>query len=385
MRILYLHQYFRTPEEGGALRSYYLSQALLQAGHTVELITAWNGPAYKTLWVEGLKVHYLPIPYANKFGFLARLRAFLQFSYQSTKLAFSLPNPDLCFTTSTPLTIGLPAWLLKKFRGVPYYFEVRDLWPEAPVQLGFIRNPVLKKLLFWAEKVLYRNATKIIALSPGMVAGVKKQEKRVPVHLIPNLADCIYYQPVFRQRQHPSEPFHICYIGTLGKANRLAFLLEAAAALQRAGLEQVNFTLAGTGAEENALKEMAQKLQLKNVTFAGHLTRSQVQQLLQRADATYTSFDQIPVLETNSPNKFFDGLAAGKLSIVNTRGWLQELVEENNCGFYADPLNPGDFVARLRPFIQDPALLKSYQQNARHLAESQFSRTLLGQAFVQLF
>ena len=43
MRILYLHQYFRTPEEGGALRSYYLSQALVQAGHTVELITAFNG------------------------------------------------------------------------------------------------------------------------------------------------------------------------------------------------------------------------------------------------------------------------------------------------------------------------------------------------------
>ena len=323
MRILYLHQYFRTPEEGGALRSYYLSQALKNAGHTVELITAWNGTTYKTVWVEGVKVHYLPVAYGNQFGFLARIGAFLKFSYQSTRLAFSLPKPDLCFATSTPLTIGIPALLLKKFRKVPYYFEVRDLWPEAPVQLGFIRNPVLKTLLFWAEKVLYRNASKIIALSPGMVSGVKKQEPNVPVYLIPNISDCDYYKPDYRLRKHVSEPFHICYAGTLGKANRLTFLLEAAAALQNTGLNHVKITIAGMGAELELLKEQTQKLQLQNVTFAGHLTRAEVKNLLQNADATYTSFDQVPVLETNSPNKFFDGLAAGKLSIVNTTGWLQ--------------------------------------------------------------
>ena len=75
MRILYLHQYFKTPEEGGALRSFYLSQALAQAGHEVELITAYNGATYKTMNLNGVLVHYLPVSYSNNFGFFRRSRA----------------------------------------------------------------------------------------------------------------------------------------------------------------------------------------------------------------------------------------------------------------------------------------------------------------------
>ena len=385
MRILYLHQYFRTPKEGGALRSYYLSTALVQAGHTVQLITAYNGDSYKIENVEGVIVHYLPVPYQNQFGFFKRVLAFLKFSFQSTQLALRLPKPDLCFATSTPLTIGIPAFLLKKFRKVPYYFEVRDLWPEAPIQLGIIRNGLLKTLLFWAEKVLYRNAKKIIALSPGMVEGVKKQVPNASVSLIPNIADCAFYQPNYSERKQFEEPFQISYFGTLGKANQLEFLLKAAEACQNAGLKQVKFVIAGTGAEETELKNLADRLNLQNVRFTGHLTRSEVLELLQNSHATYTSFAEIPVLETNSPNKFFDSLAAGKLCIVNTKGWLKELVEENASGFYANPNDPAVFTRKLLPFLKNPELLDTAQQNARMLAETEFSRELLSRKFTDLF
>ncbi len=385
VRILYLHQYFQTPEQGGALRSFYLSQALVKAGHEVELITAYNGKSYKTETIEGVTVHYLPVAYANEFGFFARVLAFLKFSYQSTRLAFRLKNIDICFATSTPLTVGIPALLLKKWRGLPYYFEVRDLWPEAPIQLGYIRNNVLKTVLIWAEKLLYRNASKIIALSPGMVQGIKKYQLPVPVYLIPNIADCQFYEPTNYYRETPEAPFLISYIGTLGRANRLAFLLEAAAACLQKGLKQVKIVIAGNGAEESYLKQLAAEKELTNVEFSGHLNRQEVQQLLQKSDATYTSFDQLPVLETNSPNKFFDGLAAGKLSIVNTKGWLKELVENYVCGFYADPLQPETFAEQLQAFLNDPEKLRLYQENARELAETEFSRELLSRKFVALF
>ncbi|MBK0404455.1 glycosyltransferase family 4 protein [Adhaeribacter sp. BT258] len=385
MRILYLHQYFRKPSEGGALRSYYLSTALAKAGHEVELVTAYNGKTYKTEIIAGVKVHYLPVAYDNRYGFPARIKAFLKFSWQSTRLAFKLKNVDVCFATSTPLTIGIPALLLKKFRGTPYFFEVRDLWPEAPVQLGFIRNELLKTVLFWFEKLLYRNATKIVALSPGMVAGVKKYKLPVPVFLIPNIADCRFYQPVFTEKVSASTPFVISYLGTLGRANRVDFLLDIAKLCQEMNLHQVKFLIAGSGAESRHLKQKAQKLNLHNVTFTGHFNRHQVQELLNRSAATYTSFAKFPVLETNSPNKFFDSLAAGKLCLVNTKGWLQDLVEKNNCGFYADPNQPTAFVQKLLPYLTDPTLLKTCQRNARELAEREFSREKLSRKFVAMF
>ena len=100
--------------------------------------------------------------------------------------------------------------------------------------------------------------------------------------------------------------------------------------------------------------------------------RFEIRASLQDVDACITSFLNIPILETNSPNKFFDGLAAGKLSIVNTKGWLKDLVEQYNCGIYQDPNHSEDFPNLILPFMQDRILLKRYQQNAFHLAKEAF-------------
>ncbi|KAA5544036.1 glycosyltransferase family 4 protein [Adhaeribacter rhizoryzae] len=385
MHILYIHQYFRKPEQGGALRSYYLSKALVEAGHTVELITASNGPKYYQENVAGIQVHYLPVAYDNSFGFLKRIGAFLSFTFRSIKLAFSLKNIQLCYATSTPLTVGLVAIALKKFRQIPFYFEVRDLWPEAPIQLGYIRNIWVQHLLYIFEHYIYRQADKVIALSPGILEGIKSYKSSQEIFLLPNMADCEYYTPVTPTRNSFNEPFNICYIGTLGRANRVAFLLEAAYACQLNGLTQVKFMIAGTGAETAALQKLATDLKLENITWVGHLNRDQVRQYLALAHATYTSFDTKPILQTNSPNKFFDSLAAGKLTIVNTTGWLQHLVEEHYCGFYADPTKPQDFVEKLMPYLQNPDLLLEAQQNARRLAVEKFSRGKIAQEYIQLF
>ncbi|MDZ7608670.1 MAG: hypothetical protein U5K79_24490 [Cyclobacteriaceae bacterium] len=98
---------------------------------------------------------------------------------------------------------------------------------------------------------------------------------------------------------------------------------------------------------------------------------------MNRVDACLVSFLKYPVLETCSPNKFFDALAAGKLCIVNTNGWLRNLVEENRCGFYFDPDEPWTFPALIQPFLSDARLLEEFQQNAFHLGESRFSRAAL--------
>lgn len=385
MRILYIHQYFRTPQQGGALRSYYLAQALVEAGHQVEMVTAHNEPAYRRQLVDGMVVHYLPVAYDNALGFKARVRSFLRFAWHSTSLALRLEDIDLCYATSTPITVGGIAFVLKKLKGIPFYFEVRDLWPEAPIQLGYIRNKWLIRLLRAGEHLLYREAEKVIALSPGMAAGIAPYKPASALYLLPNMADTAFYQPVSPPRSQPQDPFRICYTGALARANRLDFLLDIARLCQERHLSQVQFHVAGTGAEAARLESKSKTLGLTNITFLGFLDREGIRSLLQSSHATYTSFDTQVILQTNSPNKFFDSLAAGKLTLVNTRGWLQDLVSRHQCGFYADPFRPEDFVAQLQPYLQEPALVEQAGLRARQLAEQEFSRSRITGQFLALF
>ena len=84
-----------------------------------------------------------------------------------------------------------------------------------------------------------------------------------------------------------------------------------------------------------------------------------------------------PVLNTGSPNKLFDGLAAGKLIITNFEGWIKDLIESNQCGFAHDPQQPEIFEEKIRLFISNKKLLKTYQQNSRKLALSKFEKAIL--------
>ncbi len=123
---------------------------------------------------------------------------------------------------------------------------------------------------------------------------------------------------------------------------------------------------------------------LTNVEFIPHQNKEGVKDILNISDATYVCFSNIPVLATNSPNKLFDSLASGKLTIVNTPGWTKEMVEKYQCGFYADPLNPQDFVARIKPFLEQRDLLERHKKNARSIAEQHYSKRLQVQKLVSI-
>lgn len=388
MRILYIHQYFKTPEEGGAIRSYYLASALVKAGHEVVLLTSHNRKTYEVRHINGIAVHYLSVYYSNKLSSRARANAFLQFLWKARRLLHTLGPYDLAYVSSTPLTVGLLALYARQQFKTPYIFEVRDLWPEAPVQLGYVKNSVLKKALYMLERTLYKRAMAVVALSPGVAQSIRQMVPSTPVKLIPNIADCNFFQPSPKNRALArsmglQENFVVGYFGAAGPANHLQYLLQAAQACQQHELK-IKFLLAAEGSCLEALKEEATETGLNNCIFLPYGSKEQVKNWLSISDAVYTSFGPHLILQTNSPNKFFDGLAAGKLSIVNTRGWLKELVEENRCGFYTRPENPEDFAEQLRPFLENSRLLHEYQENARLLAEKQFSRELLSQQLIRL-
>lgn len=379
MRILYIHQYFKTPEEGGAIRSYYLAKGLADAGHHVDLLTGHDETHYKKEFIDGIHVHYLPVPYAQSFNFSQRIKAFIRFVMLAILKVSEFEKIDVSYVSSTPLSTGLIALYLKWKYKVPYFFEVRDLWPEAPIQMKAIRNSWLKHQLYHLEKKIYRNAKAVIALSPGSQQHISNTVPGKPVMLIPNMSDCNFFRKGEKNSYHElqfdvMDKFVVSYFGAVGQVNHLTFLLDAAEACKRQMLLEVVFLIAGRGSELASIQQQAKERQLDNVRFVPYHNKYGLLSLLNITDAAYISFADLSVLRYCSPNKLFDALAAGKLCITNTRGWMQEMLEENQCGFYTNPHQPDDFVTSIAPFVNDRKLLDNYQSNARSLAEREFNR-----------
>lgn len=379
MKILYLHQYFKTFEEGGPIRSHYIAKGMVDAGHEVEMITSHNQSTKLITEVDGIKVHYLPVFYDNKLSKLSRIFSFIKFIWMAYQECKQVKDVTICYATSTPLTIGLLALVLKKIHKIPFIFEVRDLWPLAPIQLGFIKNVFLKRTLFYLEQKLYKEAQKVIVLSKGSFEYVEKIIPSLRIILAPNLSDCDFYQlqpktDELKNKYTINNHFVISYLGAIGKANHLDYLIEIAEYCQQE-LPEILFLIIGEGSEKERLIELGKEL--KNIRFLPYGNKEYIKEILTISDATYTSFLKIPVLENNSPNKFFDSLAAGKLTIVNTKGWLQEIVENNECGLYINPSYPHLFVENMKLFVENNDKLVDYQENARKTALMYFDKKII--------
>ena len=375
MRVHLYHQYFRHPDEGGALRSYFIGKALVEAGHEVLIVTAHN--EQKGLQsIDGIDVHYLNIAYRNEFSFGKRIRAFLQFVLRSISATRRYPPADLNYIITTPLTTGLIGLYLKRYKSIPYAFEVGDLWPEVPIQMRMIKNQFVQKALYSLERRIYCEADLLIGLSPPIKDYIEYHcDFQVQATTIPNMADTEFFQPTTIPSEFDEkQPFVICYIGTFGRANHLHYLIAFAKECHESKLP-VTFQLMGEGAKVDLMIQQADTL--PNVQLHEFGDREAVKQLIDLSHAVYVSFLDVPILNTGSPNKFFDGLAAGKLILLNFGGWMKKLIDEHECGIYCPPHEPKKAVENLKPFLSSIFLLEEYQSNARQLAEWKFSKKLL--------
>jgi glycosyltransferase involved in cell wall biosynthesis len=389
VKVLILHQHFNTPQKGGALRSYYLAKALADHGHTPVVITAHSEKNYRREDIEGIEVHYMPIAYNNRFGFYKRSVSFIRFVLGAVKLAGRFRDASVCYAISVPLTIGIAAiWIEKRYK-IPFIFEVGDLWPDAPVQLGYIQNPVFKQSLYQLEKTLYRKAKAVVALSPMIRSAIERKVPGTHVHLIPNMADTDFYKPqpkdpVLESKYNVQDKFVISYIGAVGYANGLDYYLECARASQRANLP-IRFLLCGDGAMLDRLKSLVTQIQLTNFSFIPFQDREGVREVMNVTDASFTCYRPVPILETGSPNKYFDGLAAGKIIIINFGGWIRDEIESRSCGIYLDPKNPAQLIEKIQPLLLDKDLQQQYRACSRELALEKYSRLKLGESFARIF
>jgi len=392
MNILFIHQYFKTPNEPGATRIYFIVKRLMEHGHHVTVVTQSKGAKVgrEVKEVDGIQVVYLKNAYSNHMSIPMRLKSFANFMMKASIEVFNHKRMDLVIATSTPLSVGLPALLLKWFRNVPFIFEVRDLWPEVPIQMGGIKNPIVKKLAIGFEKLIYRNARHIVTLSPGMYAGVARYVDANKISMIPNMAKIDRFWPraknvgLEKELGLKSESIKVIHFGTMGIANGLLYMLEAAKILQDQGEHDIVFVLLGEGRCENDLRHFTEIHHLRNVHFYKRVPMDLTSEIINLCDISLVSFKDIPILSTNSPNKLFDSLAAGKPIIVNSDGWTRKLVEDSQCGAYVDPNKPEALAQLLVDWKHKPQWLTAMANNSRQLAVTTYSESRLTKEYVDI-
>jgi len=391
VHVLYLHQFFTTREGFGGTRSYEFARHLVAAGHRVTMVTAGGGAAPRRFDVDGIDVvevrgGYSDYMRATARANVSRIAAFGGFAAAATAAAMPAPRPDVVFATSPALTIAVPGILASRRHRAPLVFEVRDLWPRAPIEMGALPNPAARALAHKLERAAYRASAHVVALSPGMrdgvvAAGVAPRD----VTMIPNAADLDLFSPDvdpgdLRARLGIADgAFLASYFGTMGEANDLDQVIRAAALLHARGEQGVAFVLQGDGKRRPALEAEVARLGLENVVLAPAGDKGSAARLAAASDACMTIFKDVPVLATNSPNKLFDTFAAGRAAIVNTGGWQRELVQRNEAGVVARPSDPAHMAELVVALRDDPELTRRMGHNARALAEREFDRRLLGE------
>ncbi len=393
MKIIYIHQYFVTPAEPGGTRSYWFAKELINSGHEVTMITSTNTshPLPGRFNIDGINVIYVKNDYSNYFSPFRKIISFLKFFIKSILKASKEKQVDLVFATSTPLTVGAIALWLKRLKHWNYVFEVRDLWPEFPIQIGAIKNRLLIRILKRLEKNIYKNAEHIIALSPGMQNGILNCEiPKNKVSMIPNMSKPDIFYPrkisekIAKDFLIDTSKFNVIHFGSMGVANGLTYIIETAKYLKTVGNEDIRFIFLGDGATQPTLKQLVNEYNLSSVCFLGNHEMSLTSEIVNCCDLSVVSFLNIPILYTNSPNKLFDSLSAGKPLVVNSAGWTKDLVEKNECGFYVNPNDPQDFADKLLKYKEEKILLKKWGENARSLSISSFDKSILTKRFVDI-
>ncbi|NWO07112.1 MAG: glycosyltransferase family 4 protein [Alteromonadaceae bacterium] len=397
MKVIYLHQYFNIPSMSGGTRSYEIARRMVAAGHEVHMVTSYREQdSDRKGWFQteeaGIQVHWYPVPYSNHMGFLQRVKAFFAFALAARKKAVELEG-DIIFATSTPLTIALPAVPAARKKKVPMVFEVRDLWPEMPIAVGALKNPLLRFAARRLEHWAYHNAEAVVALSPGMKAGVVRTGYPAEnVAVIPNSSDNVEFAhdaeaaARFRaERDWLGDNPLLVYTGTFGAVNGVGYLVPVAKELLQMDSD-IRILLVGDGAQKDKVAREAEQAGVlgHNLFMEGKLPKTEIPALLGAANMASNLVIDIPEARANSANKFFDALAAGRPVFLNHGGWMHDLVTAHGCGLASWQRSASEVASELENKMHDNDWLVSAGQSARELAEECFARDKLADQLIQV-
>jgi len=396
VKILYVSQYF-PPEMGApAGRAAELSRLWVEDGHEVTVLTGipnhptgivpleyrrnFSRPVTHDTYhgVNVVRTWLLPFPNRKAYE---RMLNYSSFCISSATTGLFLDKPDLVIATSPQLLVGLSGWWLARYNGVPFVFEVRDLWPESLVAVGMGgRTSLLHRSLAKIAGFLYRSCDRLVVVTPAFKEYLIERW-RIPedkIFVVRNGVETSLFSRLtpnaaIRRELRAEEKFVVSYIGTMGTAHGLETLLEAASGL-RDSAPEVLFLLVGEGAEKARIVSLARSRGLSNVHFVDQQPRERVPAYITASDACLVLLKRAELFKTVLPTKMLEFMSCARPVILGVDGHARKVMEQANAGIFITPEDPAALAEAVMRLAANPALRESLGRNGRQHILHYFSR-----------
>ncbi len=387
MKLIIFHQHFKLPFQAGSSRMYNFATALSANGHQLTLLTGSScrpailpmGLTLKRknllLWEYRLDDNITVISisdfYSQNLSHFLRILSFMIFAMLSIGLGIKQSHFDIVFASSTPLTIAIPAIVSSWIKKRPFVFEARDLWPEAPIQLGFIKNKMLIHLLSWFELFVYKQSDAIIGISKGICKKIETKSGK-SVDFISHMVDNSFFNLTKEIKPGLDQQIlTVIYSGSCGFNNAIEIFINIAkkTLCDKEISAKVVFQIVGDGPALNSLRKCIPA----NVRLYGKIPKISVAKKL--VDSDIALFSQRKVIGGNLkkdslPNKFFDFIGAGLPIITGavSDGEMAKQITSHGCGIVVDPEDVDALFHALKRVVTDRSLRKKMSTASRDTA-----------------
>ena len=408
MKILLIHQYFLENNDSGGSRWTSFTKKWNDENHEIIVLAGmvhyttgkkqekYRGKFFFTDKIsEKLTVIRSHVSESYNSSFLGRLWAYFSFVLSSLfSGVFKLKNNfDLIIVTSPPLFVGITALILSKIKGIPFVFEIRDLWPESAIDTGVLKNKFIIKISLYFEKIIYKKASLIVVLTPAFKQKLIEIKNVNPekIILIPNAADFYLTDQLietfdvnkFRSNNNFNNKFIVLYVGAHGVANNLIQIIKAAEKTQFTDPE-ILYLLIGDGMEKKMLMNEAKIKNLNNILFLDPVPKNEILKYILSSNIGTSVLKKADTFKTVYSNKTFDYMSCKKPILMLIDGISRELVEEANCGLYVEPENINSFVEKILFYKNNQDTVQVHGENGYNYAKLHFDRDKLANDYIKI-
>jgi colanic acid biosynthesis glycosyl transferase WcaI len=406
MRILVLCPHFAPDVAPTGEVMTAIAGELVARGHRLHVVTSlpwyvqhrvepgWEGSLVRhedTSWGRVSRVHPFP---TDKHNIPARAAAFAGFTGLSGLVAVaSRARADVVLAMSPPLTLGAAGWFAARTRGVPFVFNIQDVFPDVAVEIGALTNPTVIGAAAWLERLTYQGADAVTVLSEDLRANVvaklagHRGGDEAKVRVIPNFVDTERIRPASRHNAYRRElglgdRTVVMYAGNVGMSQSLELLVAAATAT--AHDPSVVYVVNGGGSGLDELQRQARGL--ANFRFVGLQPRERLPEVLAAADIHVVPLRR-GLARASVPSKMYSILAAGRpiVASVDPGTEVARTVEEAGAGLAVPPDEPEAFTKALLRLIDEPAEARRMGEAGRRYVESWASPAAVAARYEELF
>lgn len=351
MKLIWIiNHYGESPTIGMNTRHYKFASELIKRGYDVRIFTAStvhrtginyinDNSKFLEKGIEG--VPFIFVRTCNYEGNgIKRIINMMQYAIRVLQSTKKFQKPDVIYASSPHPLAWLSAYLIAKRYNAKFIAETRDLWPETLVAMGEIsRNGIPAKILYKLEKFIYKNADKLVFTIEGGKDYVESIGLDISkVRYINNGVDIEEFNNnkesnIYRDKDlDNNSTFKILYTGSMGIANSLNHVIQAAELIQNKGYKDIQFILFGDGYQKNKLEEYVEDINMTNVMFKGRVEKKYIPNILSKSDLNVFAGEHIYLYKYGlSPNKMFEYYASGKPTLSNIECGY-DMLEKYNCG-----------------------------------------------------